>query len=279
MSGKLLTDAQRAALATRLRRGREAAAEPDPAPPARPVRPAAVLRPGTAVVHRPVRARPADLQHPARPAAVRPAGRSRPGPGPDRPGGPARGAAHPAGHRGQRPPRAGHRPARGRGAGPARPLGAGAGTAAGRAARVHRRRGGAAVRPGRRAAAADLAGPAGCAGGAGAGAVASCQQSEHVLLIVVHHTVFDGWSAGVLVRDLAALYQAEVTGEPAALPELPVQFADYALWERDRLHGARAGRAGGLLARGAGRVRDHPVPHRPAPPGAGHLRRRASPSG
>jgi Condensation domain len=62
-------------------------------------------------------------------------------------------------------------------------------------------------------------------------------RAQHVLLIVVHHTAFDGWSAGVLVRDLAALYQAEVTGEPAALPELPVQFADYALWERDRLHG------------------------------------------
>ena len=62
-------------------------------------------------------------------------------------------------------------------------------------------------------------------------------RAQHVLLIVVHHTAFDGWSAGVLVRDLAALYQAEVTGEPVALPELPVQFADYALWERDRLHG------------------------------------------
>jgi amino acid adenylation domain-containing protein len=63
------------------------------------------------------------------------------------------------------------------------------------------------------------------------------EPAQHILLVVVHHTVFDGWSAGVLVRDLAALYQAEVTGQPAALPELPVQFADYALWERDRLHG------------------------------------------
>ena len=63
------------------------------------------------------------------------------------------------------------------------------------------------------------------------------EPAEHVLLIVVHHTVFDGWSAGVLVRDLAALYAAEVTGEPAGLAELPVQFADYALWERGRLRG------------------------------------------
>jgi len=62
--------------------------------------------------------------------------------------------------------------------------------------------------------------------------------AEHVLLIVVHHAVFDGWSAGVLVRELAALYQQEAGGEPACLAELPVQFADYALWERDRLSGA-----------------------------------------
>ena len=58
-----------------------------------------------------------------------------------------------------------------------------------------------------------------------------------MLLIVVHHAVFDGWSAGVLVRDLAALYHAEVTGTPPGLPELAVQFADYALWERGRLAG------------------------------------------
>ena len=61
---------------------------------------------------------------------------------------------------------------------------------------------------------------------------------EHVLLLVVHHTVFDGWSAGVFVRELAALYRQEAGGEPAGLAALPVQFADYALWERDRLQGS-----------------------------------------
>ena len=61
--------------------------------------------------------------------------------------------------------------------------------------------------------------------------------AEHVLLLVVHHAVFDGWSGGVLTRDLTALYAAEVTGAPAALPELTVQFADYAVWERGRLDG------------------------------------------
>src|SRR3984957_16924492 len=60
---------------------------------------------------------------------------------------------------------------------------------------------------------------------------------EHLLLIVVHHTIFDGWSAGVLVRELAALYQEQVSGTPASLPELPIQYADCAVWERDRLQG------------------------------------------
>src|SRR6185437_10735240 len=57
---------------------------------------------------------------------------------------------------------------------------------------------------------------------------------DHVLLVVVHHVVFDGWSAGVFVREIAALYRQRACGEPSGLAELPVQFADYALWERAR---------------------------------------------
>jgi amino acid adenylation domain-containing protein len=60
-------------------------------------------------------------------------------------------------------------------------------------------------------------------------------EAEHVLLAVAHHAVFDGWSAGVFVRDLAALYRGEISGEPPDLADLPVQFADYAKWERDRI--------------------------------------------
>ncbi|HEX6355468.1 amino acid adenylation domain-containing protein [Actinophytocola sp.] len=60
---------------------------------------------------------------------------------------------------------------------------------------------------------------------------------EHLLVIVVHHAVFDGWSFGVLLRELSALYEAEVSGVSAPLPPLPIQFADYAVWERDRLQG------------------------------------------
>ena len=57
---------------------------------------------------------------------------------------------------------------------------------------------------------------------------------EHTLLLTVHHVVCDGWSLGVLLRDFASLYGAFVLGEPSPLPPLPLQFADYAEWQRDR---------------------------------------------
>ncbi|MET0136113.1 MAG: amino acid adenylation domain-containing protein, partial [Kibdelosporangium sp.] len=57
---------------------------------------------------------------------------------------------------------------------------------------------------------------------------------EHVLALIMHHIVTDGWSGGVLMSDLAELYRAEVTGIPATLPELPIQYADFAAWQRER---------------------------------------------
>ncbi|HZH16543.1 MAG TPA: amino acid adenylation domain-containing protein, partial [Archangium sp.] len=62
-------------------------------------------------------------------------------------------------------------------------------------------------------------------------------EQQHVLLMTMHHIVSDGWSMGVLVREVAALYQAFVSGRPSPLPELPLQYADYALWQRSWLHG------------------------------------------
>ncbi|MGZ3461589.1 MAG: condensation domain-containing protein, partial [Archangium sp.] len=56
--------------------------------------------------------------------------------------------------------------------------------------------------------------------------------SEHVLLLNLHHIISDGWSTGVLVRELAALYEAHLQGNSAPLPELMVQYADYAVWQR-----------------------------------------------
>ncbi|MES2936776.1 MAG: non-ribosomal peptide synthase/polyketide synthase [Pseudomonadota bacterium] len=60
---------------------------------------------------------------------------------------------------------------------------------------------------------------------------------EHVLLLTLHHIVSDGWSMGVLVRELGALYAARVQGRDAALPPLPIQYADHARWQRERLQG------------------------------------------
>ncbi len=60
---------------------------------------------------------------------------------------------------------------------------------------------------------------------------------EHALLLTMHHIVSDGWSFGVLVRDVVALYQAFAAGEPSPLPELPLQYPDFALWQRQVLAG------------------------------------------
>ncbi|WIX93030.1 amino acid adenylation domain-containing protein [Amycolatopsis sp. DG1A-15b] len=57
---------------------------------------------------------------------------------------------------------------------------------------------------------------------------------EWVLALCVHHAVIDGWSLGVLVEELAELYDAAVAARPPELPELPVQYGDYTLWQRDR---------------------------------------------
>ncbi|MCK6549278.1 amino acid adenylation domain-containing protein [Myxococcota bacterium] len=58
---------------------------------------------------------------------------------------------------------------------------------------------------------------------------------EHVLAIQLHHIVFDGWSLGVLRRELAALYDAFRRGAPSPLAEPPIQYADFAAWQRARL--------------------------------------------
>ncbi|HEX8688400.1 MAG TPA: condensation domain-containing protein, partial [Pyrinomonadaceae bacterium] len=60
---------------------------------------------------------------------------------------------------------------------------------------------------------------------------------EHVLLFTMHHIISDGWSLGVLVREMGLLYDAYSRGVAPALPELPIQYADYALWQRERLEG------------------------------------------
>ena len=60
---------------------------------------------------------------------------------------------------------------------------------------------------------------------------------QHFFLLAIHHLVADGWSIGVFLRELGALYADESGGEPAALPPLALQPADFAVWERDWLRG------------------------------------------
>ncbi|WP_420126319.1 amino acid adenylation domain-containing protein, partial [Longimicrobium sp.] len=98
---------------------------------------------------------------------------------------------------------------------------------------------------------------------------------EHLLHVTVHHIVSDGWSMGVFTRELGALYGAFRRGEPDPLPPLPVQYADYAAWQRRWVDGdvlkeqadywrATLGGAPGLLELPT----DHPRPVQADPAGA-----------
>ena len=59
----------------------------------------------------------------------------------------------------------------------------------------------------------------------------------HIAFLTFHHIIFDGWSMGVFVREVAALYNAFSQGQESPLVELPVQYADYAVWQREWLQG------------------------------------------
>jgi amino acid adenylation domain-containing protein len=63
------------------------------------------------------------------------------------------------------------------------------------------------------------------------------QDNEHLLLIALHHIIFDEWSSGVLIRELGELYAAAIENRAATLPELPIQYADFAHWQREWLQG------------------------------------------
>ena len=64
-------------------------------------------------------------------------------------------------------------------------------------------------------------------------------QEEHVLLLTIHHIVFDGWSESVLRREVAVLYQAFCNGKRSPLPELPIQYTDFAHWQRQWFPGEK----------------------------------------
>jgi amino acid adenylation domain-containing protein len=60
---------------------------------------------------------------------------------------------------------------------------------------------------------------------------------QHLVLVGLHHIIYDGWSMAVLDYELLAVYRAFAAGLPSPLPELPIQYADYAVWQRERLQG------------------------------------------
>src|SRR6185437_6839059 len=65
---------------------------------------------------------------------------------------------------------------------------------------------------------------------------------KHLLVVIMHHIITDGWSAGVMIRELSALYEAQRSGREARLSQLALQYADYALWQRSWLQGEVLGR-------------------------------------
>jgi amino acid adenylation domain-containing protein len=68
------------------------------------------------------------------------------------------------------------------------------------------------------------------------------REQEHILLLTMHHIISDGWSWGVLLHELAVLYEAFSQGQSSSLPELPMQYAHYAQWQRQWLQ-SEAGQA------------------------------------
>ena len=63
------------------------------------------------------------------------------------------------------------------------------------------------------------------------------EEDDHILVVTIHHIAYDGWSLPVIVKEVVELYSAYISGRAAMLPPLPLQFADYAIWQRSRLQG------------------------------------------
>ena len=68
-------------------------------------------------------------------------------------------------------------------------------------------------------------------------AIISLGEQEYILVVTLHHIASDGWSKSILVNDFAAFYQSITTGHAVQLPKLPVQYADYAIWQRANMSG------------------------------------------
>ena len=63
------------------------------------------------------------------------------------------------------------------------------------------------------------------------------EDNDHILVVTTHHIASDGWSTSILVKEVVELYTAQTSGHPARLAGLPVQYADYAIWQREYMQG------------------------------------------
>ncbi|HVE93039.1 MAG TPA: amino acid adenylation domain-containing protein, partial [Actinomycetota bacterium] len=91
---------------------------------------------------------------------------------------------------------------------------------------------------------------------------------DHVLVVTMHHVISDGWSLGVFAQELSALYEAFSKGRPSPLPELAVQYPDFAAWQRGWLSGAELDRQLSFWRRhlhGAPEVIELPTDHQRPP--------------
>ena len=69
------------------------------------------------------------------------------------------------------------------------------------------------------------------------GTLVRLDDERHMLALILHHIIFDGWSMGVILREIIAIYPALLAKRPVPLPPLPIQYGDYAAWQRQRLQG------------------------------------------
>jgi tyrocidine synthetase-3 len=65
------------------------------------------------------------------------------------------------------------------------------------------------------------------------------KETEHIVVSAEHHLVHDGWTQGVMLQEFIRIYRAFLAGKPSPLPELPIQYADYAVWQRQYMSGER----------------------------------------
>jgi hypothetical protein len=68
-------------------------------------------------------------------------------------------------------------------------------------------------------------------------ALIKLDEGEHIFLLTLHHIISDGWSMDVLIHELSVLYRAFSTGQPSPLSDLPIQYVDFAVWQRQWLNG------------------------------------------